>query len=62
MGRKRKPDYLKKGNLILRLPNPVIWKLEKQGNASREAERIILEAVKVDMKKYEMEEESKINE
>ena len=62
LGRKRKPDYLKKGNLILRLPNPVIWELEKQGNASRGAERMILELVKVDLKKYELEEESKINE
>lgn len=62
LGRKRKPDYLKKSNLILRLPNPVIWELAESGNASREAERIILEAVKVDMNKYEMEEESKINE
>ena len=62
MGRKRKPDHLKKSNLILRLPNPVIWELAEAGNASREAERIILEAVKVDMKKYEMEVKNKNNE
>lgn len=57
LGRKRKPDYLKKGNLILRLPNPVIWELEKKGNASREAERMILDLVKVNMDDYITEEE-----
>ncbi|EEK86443.1 MULTISPECIES: hypothetical protein [Bacillus] len=57
MGRKRKPDYLKKSNLILRLPNPVIWELAKKGNASREAERIILDLVKVNIEDYAIEEE-----
>lgn len=57
MGRKRKPDYLKKSNLILRLPNPVIWELAKKGNPSREGERIILDLVKVNIEDYAIEEE-----
>jgi hypothetical protein len=43
MGRKRIPEELKKRNVWVRLLNPVIWELEKEGKLDEVLERIILE-------------------
>jgi hypothetical protein len=43
MGRKRTPDEDKKSNVWVRLPNPVIWELEKEGKTNEVIARIIME-------------------
>jgi hypothetical protein len=43
MGRKRTPESEKKSNVWIRLPNPVIWELEKEGKPKDVIERLILE-------------------
>lgn len=43
MGRKRTPEEEKKRNVWVRLPNPVIWELEKEGELKNVLERIIME-------------------
>lgn len=42
MGRKRTPEEEKKRNVWVRLPNPVIWELEKEGLLKDVLERIIM--------------------
>jgi hypothetical protein len=43
MGRKRTPDEQKKSNVWVRLPNPVIWELEKEGKTNEVIARIVME-------------------
>lgn len=43
MGRKRIPEELKKSNVWVRLPNPVIWELEKEGKIKDVITRIVME-------------------
>lgn len=43
MGRKRTPEEEKKKNVWVRLPNPVIWELEKEGKIDKVLERIVME-------------------
>jgi hypothetical protein len=43
MGRKRTPESEKKSNVWVRLPNPVIWELEKDGKINKVIEKIVLE-------------------
>lgn len=43
MGRKRTPEEDKKSNVWVRLPNPVIWELEKEGKVNDVISRIVLE-------------------
>lgn len=43
MGRKRTPDEEKKVNIWVRLPNPVVWELEKEGKIKTVLERIIMD-------------------
>ena len=43
MGRKRTPEAEKKSNIWVRLPNPVIWELEKEGKAKDVIERIVMD-------------------
>jgi hypothetical protein len=42
MGRKRTPEAEKKSNVWVRLPNPVIWELEKEGKVKDVIERLVL--------------------
>lgn len=35
MGRKRKPEEEKSTTIFLRLPNPLLWKIEKDGDVQK---------------------------
>lgn len=41
MPRPRKPESEKSSNLIIRLPNPVIWRLEELRNPDEKLEKYI---------------------
>lgn len=53
MGRKRTPDEFKKSNVWVRLPNPVIWELEKEGKIKDVIERLVMDYYNKISKKVE---------
>ena len=42
MGRPRKPEEEKQTTIFLRLPNPLLWKLENEAGAEGKAQEAIL--------------------